>query len=160
MHSSIEKDEQVSPGAPISATSFSSTPPNASPKNHRMSDFGNYRRDLAVLETSGGRIPQINHNPPTATSPQNPVTSWINTNGSPGLPTSAFGESFFDDSSDNLTLSPSFPRNVDLLNEDERRPSVASVATASSGGSKSSMNRGGYRKKLTGFFGDEFPGRN
>jgi hypothetical protein len=36
---------------------------------------------------------------------------------------------------------------------------VASIATASSTGSKTSMNRGGYRK-LQGFFGEEFPGRD
>ena len=41
---------------------------------------------------------------------------------------------------------------------DDRRPSVASIATASSTGSKTSMSRGGLRK-LQGFFGEEFPGR-
>ena len=42
---------------------------------------------------------------------------------------------------------------------DSRRPSVASITTASSQGSKHSMGRGGLRK-LQGFFGEEFPGRD
>ncbi|UNI15108.1 Adenylate cyclase [Purpureocillium takamizusanense] len=43
---------------------------------------------------------------------------------------------------------------------DGRRPSVASVTTtASSQGSKTSVTRGGFRK-LQGFFGEEFPGRD
>lgn len=42
---------------------------------------------------------------------------------------------------------------------DERRPSVASTTTASSQGSKASGARGGF-KKLQGFFGEEFPGRD
>jgi adenylate cyclase len=40
-----------------------------------------------------------------------------------------------------------------------RRPSVASVTTASSQGSRASGARGGFRK-LQGFFGEEFPGRD
>jgi adenylate cyclase len=46
---------------------------------------------------------------------------------------------------------------------DERRPSVASVTTASSSGSKSSsMLRSGAHtyKKLQGFFGEEAPGKD
>lgn len=42
--------------------------------------------------------------------------------------------------------------------EYDRRPSAASVNTASSQGSKTSAQRGGMRK-LQGFFGEEFPGR-
>ena len=43
---------------------------------------------------------------------------------------------------------------------DDRRPSVASIATtASSQGSRASDRRGGLRK-LQGFFGEEFPGRD
>ena len=48
----------------------------------------------------------------------------------------------------------------DTMNiDDDRRPSVASVNTASSQGSKLSATRGGFRK-LQGFFGEEFPGRD
>jgi len=43
---------------------------------------------------------------------------------------------------------------------DERRPSIASITTtASSQGSRASGARGGL-KKLQGFFGEEFPGRD
>jgi adenylate cyclase len=54
--------------------------------------------------------------------------------------------------------------SLDVLSDiapfaDERRPSLASIATASSQGSKSSIRRGGLQK-LQGFFGEEFPGRD
>lgn len=43
-----------------------------------MSDFANYRRDLAVLEPSGSRAPQIQHNPPsTAASFMQQVAPWM-----------------------------------------------------------------------------------
>lgn len=46
------------------------------------------------------------------------------------------------------------------FNPDDRRPSVASITTtASSQGSRTSGTRGGFRK-LQGFFGEEFPGRD
>jgi adenylate cyclase len=141
-----------------------------------MSGFGNYRRDLAVLETSGGRIPQIHHNPPTAfQSSPNQIAPWMSTNGS--IPSPGFGTSFYNDSSDNLSqgsqLSPGFRPGTGVTGNtnasdspadpyfgDERRPSVASVTTASSSGSKSSVNRGGIHKQLKTFFGDDFPGKD
>lgn len=177
----VENDAQVSPtsAAPRAAISpSSSASPNVSPRDHRIADFGNYRRDLAVLETSGGRIPQIQHNPPTAlASPihQTQVAPWMSTNGSSvGSPT-AF-TSFYNDSSDNLSqssqLSPGIRPSTavtgntnnsdspaDAYFGDERRPSVASVTTASSTGSKSSISRGGIHKKLQTFFGEDFPGK-
>ncbi|KAH8676841.1 adenylate cyclase [Tricladium varicosporioides] len=177
--SRVETDPQVSPtsAAPRSTTSPSSTSPNVSPRDHRMTDFGNYRRDLAVLETSGGRIPQIQHNPPTALASPNQVAPWMSTNGTASTPTSTFGTTFYNDSSDNLSqasqLSPAFrpgtgftgytnasdsPAEAEFA--DERRPSVASVTTASSTGSKSSVSRGGIHKKLQTFFGEDFPGRD
>lgn len=89
---------------------------------------------------------------------------------------------FYNDSSDNLSmgppLSPVLPAGArsrpqpsqtgaggidspDLAYfSDERRPSIASVTTtASSQGSKASGQRGGIRK-LQLFFGEEFPGRD
>jgi hypothetical protein len=172
-------EQEVSPtsGVPRAATS-TSTISNVSPTDTRVSSFGNYRRDLAVLETSGGRsIPQIQHNPPTAASP-NPIAPWMSSNnGSPVVPSSAFGTSFYNnDSSDNLSqgsqLSPGFRpgtgRTGNTSTEspdvgffgDDRRPSVASVTTASSSGSRSSAARTGIHKSLKGFFGDDFPGRD
>lgn len=180
-----------------------------------MSDFANYRRDLAVLEPAGSRAPQIVHNPPsTAASFMQQVAPWMvggtagggggtastmtagtggsngNTNGShPISPTHASANggqmvtTFYNDSSDNLSsgsqMSPGFrAASVNALRpgptqnppgsdspevaffNDERRPSVASVTTtASSQASKSSGHRGGMRK-LQGFFGEEFPGRD
>lgn len=164
-----------------------------------MSDLSNYRRDLAVLETSGGRpIPQIQHNPPTAVSISQVAPWMMSSNGGSSTPSSGpMGNgpgmgggggggvggvgggslSYYNDSTDNLSLasqlSPSFRagpgRSVQTPNSnndspdlayfgDERRPSLASVTTASSQGSRSSTNRGGLRK-LQGFFGEEFPGK-
>ncbi|PBP26979.1 adenylate cyclase [Diplocarpon rosae] len=175
-----EADPQISPtsDAPRTSTfSSSQSSPNVSPRDHRMSDFGNYRRELAVLETSGWPIPKIQHNPPTALGSPKQIAPWMSTNGTEASPSSAFGTSFYNDSSDNLSqvsqLSPDprpgtgFTGNAnpgdypaDIYFEDERRPSVASVATASSQGSKSSVSRQGIRKKLQTFFGEDFPGRD
>lgn len=95
--------------------------------------------------------------------------------------------SFYNDSSENVSiasqLSPAFRTNSLSLSRhhsaqtpasasnnespdaaffnDDRRPSVASIATtASSQGSKASDRRGGGFRKLQGFFGEEFPGRD
>ena len=144
------------------------------------SGFGNYRRDLAVLETSGGRIPQINHNPPTALlNSSNQIAPWMLSNASASLPSPGFGTSFYNDSSDNLSqasqLSPGFRPGTGLTGNtnassgdspadpyfgDERRPSVASVTTASSQGSKSSVSRGNIHKKLHNFFGEDYAGKD
>jgi adenylate cyclase len=145
-----------------------------------MTDFGNHRRDLQVLETSGGGIPKIEHNPPTALASPNSIAPWMSTNGSNITPSSAsaLATSFYNDSSDNLSqgsqLSPGFRPGTGLTGNtnasdspadatfgDERRPSIASVTTASSTGSKSSISRqGGIHKKLQTFFGDDFPGKD
>lgn len=165
-------------GSQNSGTSYdpvSPTSPNVSPKDSRIAnDFGNYRRELlgSALESSGGTLPLIQHNSPISSQ----IAPWMSNNGSSVTPNSAFGTSFYNDSSDNLSqaspLSPgirpgtgrtgntSDSPDIGYYN-DERRPSVASVTTASSSGSKSSVNRaGGYmHKKLQGFFGDDFPGK-
>ncbi|KAI1870225.1 hypothetical protein JX265_006395 [Neoarthrinium moseri] len=145
----------------------------------RMSDLTNYRRDLAVLEPSGGRLPQIQKEPPSAGLSQSQIAPWMSGNGGTANNASqdarmgSFGTSFYNDSSDNLSsasqLSPAFrpgtsritetPASSDYYPNDERRPSVASVTTASSQGSKNSTSRGGF-KKLQGFFGEDFPGRD
>lgn len=180
LRSRVETDPQVSPTSPAPryAVSPASNSSNISPRDHRASGLGNYRRDLAVLQTSGGRIPQIHHNPPTALqSSPNQIAPWMSTNGSNAVPSPGFPSSFYDDSSDNLSqgfqLSPGFRPGTGLTgnttasdstpdpySKDERRPSVASVTTASSSGSKSSVNRGGIHKQLKTFFGDDFPGKD
>lgn len=179
-----------------------------------MSDFANYRRDLAVLEPAGSRAPQIQHNPPsTAASFMQQVAPWMTGGGAGAAAASAGGaatttpagingngnylplssspangvlhsSTFYNDDSDispvASQMSPGFrsasvsaltrPTQNPLGSEspeaayfnDERRPSVASVTTtASSQASKSSGHRaaGGLRK-LQGFFGEEYPGRD
>lgn len=76
------------------------------------------------------------------------------------MPTSVFGGTFYNDSTDNLgQISPGFsPQNgMNFPNEDDdRRPSIASATTVSSSGSKSSSGK--FHKKLQGFFGDDYKG--
>ena len=127
-----------------------------------MNDLKDYRKELAVLETSGSRIPSISRNSPTATSPTPPWAS-AGTNGS-GMTNSVFGGSFFNDSTEDIAqLSPGITRPGSGKEDgmgfptDDRRPSVASSTTVSSSGSRSSIGRG-FHKKLQGFFGEEFPG--
>ncbi|CAJ2501172.1 Uu.00g040250.m01.CDS01 [Anthostomella pinea] len=184
----FKEDSQVSPTSPIGYSRLALSPASTSSgsslyDNRRMSDLTNYRRDLAVLEPSGGRIPQIHRDPPPAPSPnaQQNIAPWTSANGGAvaTAPPSAFATSFYNDSSDNVStsspasqLSPAVrlgpPRPTPNSNHDssdgaffndDRRPSVASVMTASSQGSKNSSGRGGI-KKLQGFFGEEFPGRD
>jgi adenylate cyclase len=141
-----------------------------------VSDFGNYRRDLAVLETGGGNG-RVHVQPPTALASPNQIAPWMSTNGIVTSPSSTFGTTFYNDSSDNLSqasqLSPGFRPGSGVTRDtnasdspadpyfgDERRPSVASVTTASSQGSKSSVSRTGIHKKLQTFFGDDFPGKD
>ncbi|KAH6898978.1 phosphatase 2C-domain-containing protein [Thelonectria olida] len=166
--SSID-DHQVSPSVAPYLTRGGS---NVVQKDRRLSDLTNYRRDLAVLET---RLPQIQHVPPTG-GPTPPIAPWMTPNGL-STPSSTMPTSFYNDSSDNLSLasqlSPGYPSTNARSGanqgaqdspdaayyNDGRRPSAASILTASSTGSKTSLTRGGFRK-LQGFFGEEFPGRD
>ncbi|KAL3306267.1 adenylate cyclase [Colletotrichum asianum] len=170
--------------APRGALSPASTTSNVSSfrDHHRLSDFANYRRDLAVLETSGGRLPSIQQQPPTANpSSTSQVAPWMspsNGGATASTPQSQLNTTFYNDSSDNLSiasqLSPGFRPPTNRIAPqssgsqespdaayfgDERRPSLASITTLSSQGSKTSIRRGGLQK-LQGFFGEEFPGRD
>ncbi len=149
----------------LPALPFSS--PNPLAKDHDMTGtFGNYRRDLSALETSGGNIPPISRIPPTAATSITQIAPWASD--STVMPSSAFPGSFFDDSTENLQLSPFFRPGTGRTGTsdspdvayygDERRPSVTSATTVSSQGSRSSTSRGGFHKKLPGFFGEDFPG--
>lgn len=77
------------------------------------------------------------------------------------MPTSVFGGTFYNDSTDNLgQISPGYapPNGMGFPDDDNvRRPSVASASTMSSTGSKSSIS-GKFHKKLGAFFGDEYTG--
>lgn len=139
-----------------------------------FSDFNNYRRDLAVLDQ-----PRNNSQPSNGT-PASQIAPWMSSNhAGPGAHAGALPMSFYNDSTDSLSfasqqISPQLPQAASrsgqlsvsydspdglYYNHDGRRPSAASVATTSSQGSKASVPRGGFRK-LQGFFGEEFPGRD
>lgn len=141
----------------------------------RFSDFNNYRRDLAVLDQ-----PRANSNASNNTAASQ-IAPWMsNSSSAPGGHANSLPMSFYNDSTDSISaasqqLSPALPQSAsrtgqlsmsydspdaNYYNHDARRPSAASVATtASSQGSKASVPRGGFRK-LQGFFGEEFPGRD
>ncbi|PNY29327.1 Adenylate cyclase, partial [Tolypocladium capitatum] len=158
----------------------------ASVPGRRLSDLANYRHDLAVLESAGnapgGGLPIAGAHVAGAH-----VAPWMSSTVRPGSSSKTLPTSFYDDSSDGLSVaspvaSPvasQFPPGLPPAGarpgpapsaaqgspdaayfNDGRRPSAASVATtASSQGSKTSATRGGFRK-LQGFFGEEFPGRD
>ncbi|KAH0542926.1 hypothetical protein FGG08_002695 [Glutinoglossum americanum] len=166
----FDRDGQISPGSldPPNFQRPSSPSPNISPSttSHSMSNFVNYRRDLAVLDGSGStsmssapRLPPV--------SPHAPLTGgWSSSGASTITTSSAFPGGLHGDSNEIIAqLSPSFRPGSGRsgLSDspegpffgDERRPSVASVTTnASSTGSKSSVGRS-FHKKLHGFFGED-----
>lgn len=119
-----------------------------------------------MLQTSGGRIPSISRNPPTALSANsNPPWASSGSNGGTSMANSVWS-SFFNDSDteDVGQRSPGFAPTGGNSREDamgfprdDRRPSVASAMTVSSTGSKSSFSRG-FHKKLQNVFGEDFPG--
>lgn len=126
-------------------------------------------------QNDSSRAPHMQYNHPSSGIPSE-VAPWMSGNGST-TPSGPGGTSFYHDSSDTQStpsqMSPANPLSnqprppssapppysADLSFRDERRPSVASIATVSSQGSRASANRGGLRK-LQGFFGEEFPGRD
>ncbi|KAJ4303722.1 hypothetical protein N0V90_002623 [Kalmusia sp. IMI 367209] len=165
----IEKESEISPGTvpPAPPPKDPGHKPRKtstwdSPQTNDYRDFRDHRKQLAVLETSGGRIPSISRNPPTATSPTPPWAS-AGTNGS-SMAASVWG-SFFNDSNEDIAqLSPRLMRPGSQddgmgFPRDDRRPSMASATTVSSTGSKSSASRGpgGYHKRLQNVFGEDFP---
>lgn len=143
----------------------------------RLSDLSNYRKELAVLESTKA-IPVQKHQQSQAHhhyrhQPTKDIAPWAAPSSS--VPSHSLSSNFYNDSSESLPLSQglqssgsrsgmgqlgaSFDSPDDIYYGD-RRPSAASVTTtASSQGSKTSAQRGGFRK-LQGFFGEEFPGRD
>ncbi|KAK5115157.1 hypothetical protein LTR85_009915 [Meristemomyces frigidus] len=123
--------------------------------------LNNYRSDMSAQMLQGStNIPSISRQPPSA-------IAWSNNNeNQTQMPTSIFGGSFYNDSSENLgQISPGYapPNGMGFPSDGEdRRPSIASATTVSSSGSKSSIS-GRVHKKLQGFFGEDVlpqPGRN
>ena len=153
---------------------YNNTSNNSNNNSHRTSiapwessvDFGDYRKDLSVLESPScnlpSGVPSIQRQPPTASST---ISPW-STDSPPAhgrhnrpshMASSVFG-SFYNSSSDDLAqMSPGFvpPNGSGAPWGEDRRPSVASTSTLSSTGSKRSLtNR--FHKKLQGFFGEDF----
>ena len=160
-----EKESEISPGTVPPAPPPKD--PGHRPRKHsnyessQVNDFRDYRKQLAVLETSGHRIPSISRNPPTATSPTPP---WATSSSNGATMAASVWGSFFNDSNEDIAqLSPQFSRPGGGRDEimgynDTRRPSAASATTISSTGSKSSRGGGaGYHKRLQNVFGEEFP---
>ncbi|KAF2848183.1 PP2C-domain-containing protein [Plenodomus tracheiphilus IPT5] len=165
---SIEKESEISPGT---------LPPAPPPKDpsHRSrkpsnwdttptNAIGNHRKQLAVLETSGGRVPSISRNPPTASSATQQVAPWAATPNGTNMANSVWSSFFNDSNEDVAQLSPGFQRpgtgsredSMGFPLKDDRRPSVASATTVSSTESRSSVGRG-FHKRLQNVFGEDFP---
>ncbi|KAK5987569.1 Adenylate cyclase [Cladobotryum mycophilum] len=172
--SHIEEDDdlQISPTTSTATTRGALSPPpppsassNATSRDRRMSDLTNYRRDLAILDAPRGQ--SISGGPGLAATQ---IAPWMSS--STIAPSTSYSMGFHNDSSESLAfgaqLSPGLPpgsRGGNGVQDspetyyDGRRPSAASInTTASSTGSKASI-RGGFRK-LQGFFGEDFPGRD
>ncbi|KAI6785892.1 Adenylate cyclase-like protein [Emericellopsis cladophorae] len=143
---------------------------------------GNVPQPLDVNSGGPSLMDRIQYNPPTGgIVPE--VAPWMSNSGPGNINGNGFStpgqtgqSSFYHDSSDGQSVAsqispgqPSSPSHrrpsgshselPDAHYSYDRRPSAASIATASSTGSKTSLNRGGMRK-LQGFFGEEFPGRD
>ncbi|KAL5332936.1 hypothetical protein BJX70DRAFT_382476, partial [Aspergillus crustosus] len=179
-HSKDDENDRFEPqslrppsvGAPndLYTSMFSWGSPDVSPTDQRkFPGFGSHRKALAVLGNDDpGQTPMNNPSPSLKTN----YTDYFehDPNGSfsyspqPGS-ADAHG-TFFHDYSEHeaspatATFRPgtgrtftSEPPDFDY-NGDHRRPSVASATTISSQGSKSSGGR--FRKKLQGFFGDDY----
>lgn len=111
------------------------------------------------LHQGSNNTPAIHRQQPSG----HPAPPWASNNDeNRTMPTSVFG-SFYNDSNENLgQVSPGFapPGGMGFPGDGEdRRPSIASATTVSSQGSKGSIG-GKYRKKLQGFFGEEFTNPN
>lgn len=118
--------------------------------------LGNHRKALAVLGADDPTIPSISRNPPTGSLSPHQIAPWALS--SP--PPTGSGSQMSDDQSDyqnHLQQGRSGSRLGDNMDgeRDTRRPSVASIMTMSSQGSRSSAG-GRYHKKLQGFFGDDY----
>ncbi|TFB03855.1 hypothetical protein CCMA1212_003608 [Trichoderma ghanense] len=150
-HKSLSRDDdlQISPTSTNTTRGAAMTPSSSREGGRRLSDLTNYRRDLAVLDPPRGHP---NPNYPPSLVDESADNMSIFSQFSPGL--HGMGSRTGASSSLGLQDSP------EQLYYTDRRPSAASVTTtASSTGSKASGPRGGLRK-LQGFFGEEFPGRD
>lgn len=168
----FDNDVEISPGTAL--TPSSNDRANAAP--WETANVGDHRKELSALqEPAPSNVPSLSRQPPTATSSISPWNEpqysslknepqYSRRNRPAGMISSVFNSPFHYDSGDDYPQSPGFiaPLGVGeqgILGED-RRPSVASTTTMSSSGSKRSIGAIStkYKKKLQGFFGEEFPG--
>lgn len=164
---SVEKESDISPGTvppappPKDPSQRLRKPSNWDPTPANV--FGDHRKQLAVLETSGARVPSISRNPPTATSANSHIAPWAAPPSGSNMANSVWSSFFNDSNEDVAQLSPGFARpgtgsredSMGFPVKDDRRPSVASATTVSSTGSKSSAR--GFHKRLQNVFGEDFP---
>ncbi|KAI9781897.1 MAG: cysteinyl-tRNA synthetase [Peltula sp. TS41687] len=167
----FEKEQDISP---ISGTHLSTSPTSITPYTYttsprelnRLGTFGDHRQDLAVLEATGAATLSNRQHLSRVTTPNANLGTWTPRAGSTSLSSGFPGTNAYGDFTENQAqLSPlSRPGNGRMGSSDyadpgyfgdERRPSVASVATASSQGSQSSTGKGLHRK-LQGFFGQDY----
>ncbi|KAI9842879.1 MAG: cysteinyl-tRNA synthetase [Thelocarpon superellum] len=165
----FENDSQISPG---SGAVDAAWPGAAEPSAHgspSLRALENHRLDLAVLAHGDHGRPSIQRIPPSAIDSP-PSMTWPLPHDPPAKPPGSFAGSFFDDSTESGPPSP--PRPLPSPSRlgpnhspdsafflDERRPSQTSVTTVSSQGSGRSIPSRRSQRKLQGFFGDDFPGR-
>ncbi|KAM0514663.1 hypothetical protein ACHAPE_006659 [Trichoderma viride] len=148
---SRDDDLQISPTTSTATTRGAISPTTSRESGRRLSDLTNYRRDLAVLDPLRGHSNPSNY--PASLLDESADTMSLFSQYSAGL--HGLGSRTGASSSLGLHDSPEH-----LYSPNDRRPSEASVTTtASSTGSKASGHRGNMRK-LQGFFGEEFPGRD
>lgn len=148
---SRDDDLQISPTTSTATTRGAMSPTTSRESGRRLSDLTNYRRDLAVLDPLRGHSNPSNY--PASLVDESADTMSLFSQYSAGL--HGLGSRTGASSSLGLQDSPEH-----LYSPNDRRPSEASVTTtASSTGSKASGHRGNMRK-LQGFFGEEFPGRD
>lgn len=114
--------------------------------------LGNHRKALAILGASDPSIPSISRDPPTGSLSPHSIAPWAMN--SPPLTgnTTSSQQSDEQDFGSTYRLGENMDRDFE---RDTRRPSIASIVTMSSTGSRSSAG-GRYHKKLQGFFGDEY----
>ncbi|KAL7922617.1 PP2C domain-containing protein [Trichoderma austrokoningii] len=154
-HKSLSRDDdlQISPTTSTATTRGAISPTTSRESSgRRLSDLTNYRRDLAVLDPLRGHSNASNY-PASLLDESADTMSLFSQYSASGL--HGLGSRTGASSSLGLHDSPEH-----FYSPDDRRPSEASVTTtASSTGSKASGHRGNMRK-LQGFFGEEFPGRD
>jgi adenylate cyclase len=151
LHRLSRQDSEVSPLTvvkPVPSNARADVAPWEQEPESPQSQLNHYRNELSAHHT-GTTIPTITQQPPSAIAP------WASSDRQPPVATSVFGGTFY-----NEDLSPGFAPSEGMgfpVDKDDRRPSIASGTTVSSTGSKSSFS-GRYKKKLQGFFGEDYPG--